>query len=83
LIGASTGPNFAVEQSAKANVAAAVGDGVGVGTLAVGLVVGTAGSGALALFTPNAIATIAITTTAADPISSGRRVCGPLGSLID
>ncbi len=56
-------------------VAAAVGDGVaeGVGTTAVGVALGSGASGELALFTPSAIATTAITTTAPEPSTSGKR----------
>src|ERR1700686_3111204 len=57
--------------------------GVGVGTTAVGVGVDTGGSGELAPFTPIAIATIATTTTAPDPSTSGRRRRPPDGSLID
>ena len=89
LLGCSTGPNVAVAQSAKGIVVAAVGAGVGegvalgVGTTAVGVGLGSGASGELAPFTPMAIATIAITTTAPDPSSSGKRRRPPVGSLID
>src|ERR1700686_988790 len=84
-MGLSSGPKVAVAQSAYGIVAAAVGDvlGVGVGTAAVGVGLDSGGSGELAPFTPIAIATIAPTTTAPDPNTSGRRRRPPDGSLID
>src|ERR1700688_894847 len=86
-MGASTAPKVAVAQFANGIVAAAVGAGVGlgvgVGTGAVGVGLGSGASGELAPFTPIAIATIATTTTAPDPSTSGRRRRPPDGSLID
>src|ERR1700692_4638893 len=66
-------------------VAAGVGEmlGVGVGTTAVGVGGDTGEIGELAPFPPIAIATIATTTTAPDPSTSGRRREPPDGSLID